>query len=808
MARKISRPAGRNRTASAQKSASVPASRRQEEVIENFFLGVLLFFLAVLVFYPVFSAGFIWDDDQLLTANQQVHSSDGWWSLWFKPQTADYFPLTSATLWLEYHLGQYFALWNVDFLQHYPNDTVWTGWHGNPVAWSGYHITNVLFHALAVVLTWQTLKRLRIPGAWFAAAIFAVHPVCVESVAWISERKNTISQIFFLLAIIKYVRFEEKGRLRSYIWAVVWFLVSLLAKTSVVMLPFLLLLLAWWRHRDLEPLRESYELETNPTERGILLWSCIAGGVMLGGAAVLLNAPMGLGAADRLALGWKTLKFWLALISLLVGLLAGGGLGYAVWAQLRRLKQWNSFAGFEVIRMFPFFLVAFLLGVVTIYFQYGRAIAGEEIPLGNLWQRAASACFATGFYLYSALWPFNINEIYPQWHRAFTLVVTQPRIHVDPPAPESIPYYIQVLPGLVIGGLLAFCWMRRTEKWARALLVGLGCYIIAMLPALGLLKMSYMRLTLVADHFQYISIVAVIALIVSAGFTRGLKPLWLGVAALAFLLISYLNWGQTADNHAAQALWIGGSLALAVATLLPDLWKYVWGGFLVAVLLCFSIISWNQTEIYHGEKTLWSATLEKNPNTWQGHNHLGAALYMEGDWRNAGPHFYKATVLKPENPESHNNLGLYYSMLKDMPHAIEQFRIAVGIKDDSAMETNLANAYEQTGQFDLAIDTYKKAINLATSLGTQNASAHCNLGYALMQEGKIDEAIPEFMETMKEDPGMPQGRTDLMQALRAKGIDPEAPDQPELRGKLNFDLDEALRLLKSGPPQQPQPAQQ
>ena len=772
--------------------------------MENFFLGLALFVLAVVVFIPAFKAGFIWDDDQLLTANPQVHSDAGWWTLWLRPETADYFPLTSSTLWLEYHLGHWFniSLWNIEFLQHFAGQDIL----------NGYHIMNVLYHAAAVVLTWQMLKRLRIPGAWIAAAIFAVHPVCVESVAWISERKNTISQIFLLLTIIHYVRFEEKGKLGRYIAAIICFGLSLLAKTAVVMLPFILLMLAWWRKSDWEPLREGYELEKNPTERGILVVSSAVAGAIGAALAVLialliplyLHAPQ----ADKslvvllgkVQTGEIPVNFWTWFVTLFGSAVVGGGLGYVVGLQLRKLKVnlaglklWDSFAGFEIIRALPFLLMAFVLGLVTFYFQNGRAIGGEEIPLGNLWQRAASACFAAGFYLYSAFWPFNLIEIYPQWHRAFSEIVTLPTWHIQPPAPESIPYYLQAVPGLVIAGVLALCWVRRSATWARAILVGLGCYVVAILPALGMMKMSYMRLTLVADHFQYISIVAVIALVVAAGTTRALKPLWLGVAALFYIVVTWLNWGQTEDNHVYAIIWIAGVLALAIGVGLKELWTYIWGGFALVVLLCFSFMTWAQAENYYSEKTLWSATLDKNQTSWQAHNHLGAALYMEQKWKEAHPHFLAATILKPENPESHNNLGLTLSLYGRIDEAIQQFEIAVFIKPDSAMMTNLANAYEQVKRFDDAIATYKKAL----ALNPTNASAYCNMGYAQMQQGKIDEAISNFMKTIEIDPSMPQGPADLYQALIAKGINVNAP---LITGTYSFDANHAVQLLREHPP--------
>jgi tetratricopeptide (TPR) repeat protein len=757
-----------NRSPARKRTAAAAVRRRPEEVlVENLFYGGLLFFLAIIVYVRVFHAGFIWDDDQLLTANQQVQSPDGWWKLWVQPAGADYFPLTMTSLWAEW------PFWGVQ----------------NP---GGYHFTNVLFHAVVTVLSWQTLKRLRVPGAWLAAAIFAVHPICVESVAWIAERKNTISQIFFLLSIINYLWYQEKGKLWRYLMAVVCFLLALLAKTSVVMLPFILWLFSWWRYKDLEPMRENYELKNNPIENGILLWSCVAAGIMAGWAVMFLNPVVGGVAA-----------------------VVDGVAGFVVGKQLRRLKIWSRFAGFEVIRTIPLFLVAIFLGAVTVYFQYGRAVGQEVIPIGNLLQRSISACFAAGFYLYSALWPFNIIEIYPQWHRAFSTVETFPTWHISPPAPEALPYWKQIIPGIFIAAVFGYCWYRRAETWARAMLVGLGSYFLAMLPALGFLTMSYMRLTLVADHFQYISILSVIALVVAAGQQRRFNPIWLIVAALFFAIFAWVNWADNVDTRLAEFLWVAGALALAAVAAREDLWKPVWYGFVMAILGTLILITWNQAAIYQGEESLWTATLAKNPYTWQGHNHLGAALYTRsmatGDvslMQEAYKHFAKAVELKPENPESHNNLGLaisYFAHRENSPEmlqeAIKQFVIAVTIKDDPSMEANLGNAYEQAGEFDKAVDTYNKSLNL----NPYSPAAQCNLGFALMKLNRVAEAIPHFINAVRLDPNSPLGRGDLMQAIQASGVDPNAPGPP---GTYSPDIQQALDLLHSLPPLPPnQPSQ-
>ena len=173
--------------------------------------------------------GFVWDDDLLLTSNPAIPRADGLAIFWWPPQedkvlahaVSDYWPITWTTLWLEWRL-----------------------WGNHP---TGYHVTNILLHAVSAVLLWRLLKVLRLPGAALAAAIFAVHPVCAASVAWISERKNTLSMVFYLLTLLAYVRFDTRGGKGWYVLAVMAFVTAMLCKTQVIMAPLVLLGLAWWR---------------------------------------------------------------------------------------------------------------------------------------------------------------------------------------------------------------------------------------------------------------------------------------------------------------------------------------------------------------------------------------------------------------------------------------------------------------------------------------------------------------------------------------------------------------------------------
>ena len=221
----------------------------------SFALAALLVAAVVVAYLPALRAGFVWNDDTYVTHNRTLDGAAGLHAIWADPRANEqYYPLVFSSFWIEKRL-----------------------WGLHPL---GYHLVNVLLHAASVLLLWRLLRRLAVPGAWFGAALFALHPVCVESVAWVTERKNTLSLLLSLLATLAYLAWSERRAAAAdrrarrsrepnlpwhrrpgalYAGALALFAFALLAKTTAALLPAVLLVLAWWqsgrlRGPDVRPL--------------------------------------------------------------------------------------------------------------------------------------------------------------------------------------------------------------------------------------------------------------------------------------------------------------------------------------------------------------------------------------------------------------------------------------------------------------------------------------------------------------------------------------------------------------------------
>jgi hypothetical protein len=206
--------------------------------------GGLIVLLVFLAYLPALRGGFVWDDDSWTTKLAALfQNASGLRLIWCNPNALQqYYPLSGMTFWLDYQLWKF-----------------WT---------TPYHVENVLLHLLAALLFWRLLLRLHLPGAWLASAIFALHPVMVESVAWITDRKNVLSLTLYLAALLAYLRYAQGvtgdkcqvtrtdsilSRVTChpslfYGLALFLFLAALRAKTTAFSLPAVILLIDWWQH--------------------------------------------------------------------------------------------------------------------------------------------------------------------------------------------------------------------------------------------------------------------------------------------------------------------------------------------------------------------------------------------------------------------------------------------------------------------------------------------------------------------------------------------------------------------------------
>ena len=591
--------------------------------------AILFVGLAFVIYAPVLAAGFIWDDGRAITDNVALRSWHGLWDIWTGQGDADYFPLKSTVLWLVYQVF---------------------GARTSP-----YHILNIGVHAANAVLLWRVLRQMSIPGAWLAGLVFLVHPTHVESVAWVSECKNTLSLLFALLSLLAWFRYEQNQRGRTYVASLVLFVAGLLCKTTVVILPVVLVLCTWWQQ---------------PTERAFL--------------------------------------------------------------RSRHLP-----------RLLAFFLVAVLLGAITVWFQFGRAIGEYQLPVGGVASRAANAGKATWWYLAKAVSPTIVwyemperpieteaeaqaflsgaRPANPAPARPAGKLTTWPLITIYPRWRVTPPVWYDFLPAGAMAAL--FAWVAKHRKGrARPAFFALSYFLVALLPVLGLVKMSYMRAAWVADHFQYLADIGIIALACAAG-----TLLW------------------------RKATQPGRRLIAAVG---------------VAIVAVFAVCTFARSMDYRSEYTLWTDTVAKNPGAWQAQIRLGAALLARNEVRAATAHFAEAVRLNPDLPDGRNNLGLGLVRQGQVAEGIAQYRTSIRLQDEQFFaHANLADALASQKQYAEAIVEYRSALRWHPTL----VPLIFRLGTALMESGNLDEAVATFEKAKALAPGEPEVTLALARAQKLRG---------------------------------------
>ena len=304
---------------------------------------------------------------------------------------------------------------------------------------TGYHVVNILVQIANALLVWRLLTRLNIPGAWLAGLIFGIHPVHVASVAWISELKNLLAMFFALLSVLCFL--DSRGRDGP------------LGRPSDSARP------------AVAPYRYS--------------------------ASLVFFA---------LALLSKTQVVFLPVVLLLCAWWRGFGLPPSGGQSAGHLPRPRK-RGTPSIRFLPFFVLAIVLGLVTLWFQ-NRGIGEEEIVIGSLPRRIVNAAMAIWWYAGHLFAPVRLMAIYPNWR-------------------FDSPNALEWLPLIALIGVLVILWHWR-NRGARGAFFAVACFVVALLPVLGLVRMAYVRSgTLVADHLQYFADVPLLAL-----FCAGVAYAW------------------------------------------------------------------------------------------------------------------------------------------------------------------------------------------------------------------------------------------------------------------------------------------
>ena len=208
-----------------KKSASRPAQTKSKLAVPwQFWLPRVALIVAVTlwIYWPSLEGDFIWDDGWYLVTNPLMHGRGGLWKFWFQPGSwVEYYPIQETVQWTQWQL------WGTQTL--------------------GYHLTNVVLHIVNALLVWRLLGKFGLKLAWVGGLMFAVHPAQVESVAWITELKNTLSMPFFLLSMCHWIDYEEEKDKEDYRMAFGFFLAGMLCKISLASLPVIILLYTWWK---------------------------------------------------------------------------------------------------------------------------------------------------------------------------------------------------------------------------------------------------------------------------------------------------------------------------------------------------------------------------------------------------------------------------------------------------------------------------------------------------------------------------------------------------------------------------------
>jgi tetratricopeptide (TPR) repeat protein len=675
------------------------------------FAGLALLTLAV--YFPVWHGGMLWDDDAHIT-RADLRSLGGLWRIWFEVgATQQYYPAVHSAFWLFYHL------WGASTL--------------------GYHLVNIMLHASAAFLVALILRRLKIPGAVLAALIFAVHPVHVESVAWITELKNTLSGVCYLGAALMYLHYDESRDRRWYAAAAGLFVIALFSKTVTATLPAALLVVFWWqrgrfrRREDVVPLLP-------------LLAIGVAGG--------LLTAWV-----ERAQIGAEGPAFQFTFVERC--LIAGR----AFWFYLGKLV-WPANLNF----IYPRWHVS-----QSVVWQYAYPIALASLLAGLWWYRTRSrAPLAAVLFFVGTLFPaLGFFNVYPFLY-------------------SFVADHFQYLASLGIIVLFSAAVASLAGRWqaaaAAAVVVPLALLATSQTRQYVDAETLY-RTTLAGNPECWMAYVNLGKLRQQEARAQGDDPRLLEEAATYFREALRLEPSiSQAHNNYGTVLLSLGRLDEAQAEF-HDALRRRPGDPDVQYNLGLVLQKLNRPE---EAVTMLTAVLAAKPDYRGAHTALGDALQSLGRVDEAIAEYNEALRLEPRDAETHHNLASALGRRGRMDEAVTHYLAALEINPRSARaSTNLGLALLRMGRVDESV----KRLSDAVSFDPTFMAAHYNLALALTQAGRPEEAIKEFRAAVTLQPDAAVLHNELGIALAEVRRFPEAIAEFREALRLKPDFQEAQANL-------------
>ncbi|HUU85807.1 MAG TPA: tetratricopeptide repeat protein [Phycisphaerae bacterium] len=645
----------------------------------------------VVAYIPAIQGGYIWDDDDYVTENVHLHSLPGLGRIWFDVgATHQYYPLVHTSFWIEYHL------WRLDPL--------------------GYHLVNVLLHALGAVLLWLVLRRLALPGAWLAAAVFALHPMHVESVAWITERKNVLSAVCYFAALLAWLRFSgldgdrpaEPRRRRYYAVALLLFCCALLSKTVTCSLPAAVVLLLWWKRPRLKS--------------GDLL--PLAPMFALGIAAGLLTAWMEKHSVGAQGMEWSLTAVERCLVA-----------GRVIWFYLAKLI-WP--AGLTFI--YPRWHID-----AGMWWQYAYPLAAVAVPIA-LWmlrRRVGKGTLVAALFFGGTLFPaLGFVDVYPM---RFSFVA------------DHFAYLASIGPIALFAALLTIGLRRGRGPTVKH---KTGASPTAPHPVIGKLIPAALLVLLAVLTWRQGTVYQDAETLWRDALARN-PSAWMAHNNLGNLLKDRGDTEQAMEHYRA-ALELKPDFIDALNNLGAALVKV--GRFDEALARYDEALRLrpNRATIHFnvGEAlakrgdpdaaiAAYQRALQLDPELPAAHNAMGIALAGKGLIDQAIQHYQRALQLNPDHAEAHNNLAVALAMRNRLDEALSHFREAVRLKPDFAEAVGgLGLALATRGDVSGAIAQWRQALRIQPA----NTTVRCLLADHLLQQGRAKEAAAQYQEALRIDP--------------------------------------------------------